>query len=68
MKYVPLYKLVTLEAAVLAVKANWALTVRLILGELPSFAECKELKGVNCSGNEFTGQTFQSDVYPVIHL
>ena len=53
--YIPLYKVVALEAAFLAVKVNWALIVCLILGELPSFAECKELKEVDCSVNEFTG-------------
>ena len=53
--YNPLYKSVALEAAFLAVKANWALIVWLIAGELPSFAKCKKLKQFAIHQNKFTG-------------
>jgi len=45
-----------------------ALIVFPIVGELPSFNQCRKLTGFYCQQNKFTGTLIWSDVYPVIHL
>ena len=52
----------------LGLKANTALILLLLTGNLPSFGECKQLKGLDCSSNKFSGIRFLLVVCPVIQI
>ena len=66
--YVPLYKLDFVEKTVSLDSQPASADIVLLAGNLPSFAECKQLTSFSCRENLFTGIFLWPDVYPVIEI
>ena len=56
--YAPLYKLDFMETLLLWIHSKSELILHLFVGNLPSFAECKQLTQFICKENHFTGVLF----------